>query len=40
MHKLYECWKAASAQPEYFLVAAAIGFTVCAGANVIFFAVK
>jgi|GEM_PF-4537893 hypothetical protein len=40
MHKLYECWKAAAMQPEHFLVAAAIVFTVCAGANVIFFTVR
>jgi hypothetical protein len=35
MHKLYEYWKATRLQTEYFLVAAAIVFTLGAGANLI-----
>ena len=40
MQKFYEFWKGNAARPEYFLVAAALIFTACAGANVIFYAAR
>jgi hypothetical protein len=40
MQKFYEFWKSNAARPEYFLVAAALIFTACAGANVIFYAAR
>jgi hypothetical protein len=40
MQKFYEFWKSDAVRLEYFLVAAALIFTVCAGANVIFYAAR
>ena len=40
MQKFYEFWKSNAVRPEYFLVAAALIFTACAGANVIFYAAR
>jgi hypothetical protein len=38
MQKFSEFLKSHAVRPEYFLVAAALIFTACAGANVIFYA--
>jgi len=40
MQKFYEFWKSNAVRPEYFLVTAALIFTACAGANVVFYALR